>query len=636
MENILSLLQHTAPFHLLPDEVLQTVATEMELVRYTREQVIYRQEATPMKTVCIIAEGEFETFFYDSSQNKRLTMYLRKTDVYGGISVLLNRKKSLRTVIAKKDTVVYTLPAASFKNLCDQYEPFLHHFTTVFTKRMMQDEFAHFYKKPNAFEEDYFAADQLYSKKIESIEHRAVVSCNHTEPIREASRIMAANKVSCLFITDDQQQVIGYVTDITLRDTVITNGIDVNQPVNTVMANPVVSISTDAYVYEAVLMMFRTKTRYLLVEKENHYIGFLSRNKLLSEQAQSPLIFIQSVKLALSDEELRRKWEEVPSIVVQLLDRGVNAEIVNEVITTVADTIAVKVIEDTIQKIGEPPAKFAFMVMGSEGRKEQTLKTDQDNAIIYEDKANEHRELVREYFLRFADIVSGRLNGIGFSFCTGGFMAKNPKWTHSLSHWKRNYESWLDEPVPETVMKFSTFFDCRYIYGEESIMDELRSFMNEALQRPHQEMFFHRLATNALQYVPPLTFFKNIRTTTKNEQEVFDVKRAMTPIVDLVRVYALRNRIFEQNTGERIKALYERGIFKEHEYNELLQSYYLLMRLRLRTQAREIIQDHTFPSNDVAIKRLTKIEKVTLKEIFKTIENFQDSIKVKFTNNLFS
>src|SRR5690606_33218777 len=152
-------------------------------------------------------------------------------------------------------------------------------------------------------------------------------------------------------------------------------------------------------IFEAILMMFRTKSKYLLVEKEGEYIGFLSRNRLLSEQAQSPLMFIQSVKLAVSSQELKQKWEKVPTIVSQLLGRGVHAEIVNQVITTIADTISIKVIEKVISELGTPPAKFVFMVTGSEGRKEQTLKTDQDNAIIYEDKANEHRELVRDYFL---------------------------------------------------------------------------------------------------------------------------------------------------------------------------------------------------------------------------------------------
>lgn len=176
-------------------------------------------------------------------------------------------------------------------------------------------------------------------------------------------------------------------------------------------------------------------------------------------------------------------------MVCQLLRRGVKAEIVNQVITTVSDTIAVKVIETVIEEIGTPPARFVFMVLGSEGRQEQTLKTDQDNAIIYEDKTNEQREQVRAYFLQLAAMVSERLHLIGFSYCTGGFMAKNGKWTHSLSHWKGNYEAWLQQPTAETVMNFSTFFDCRYLYGDIFLMDDLKAFLDEKLQEPLGRFF---------------------------------------------------------------------------------------------------------------------------------------------------
>ena len=115
-------------------------------------------------------------------------------------------------------------------------------------------------------------------------------------------------------------------------------------------------------------------------------------------------------------------------------------------------------------------------------------------------------------------------------------------------------------------MNIATFFDCRSLYGEVSIMNELKEFMHAELQKPHLEMFFHRLATNALQYEPPLTFFKNIRTTLRNSQEVFDVKRAMTPIVDLVRVYALKNFVLEVNTGERLKALKAKTSFPNRNF----------------------------------------------------------------------
>lgn len=634
MEHLIPLLQKTPPFSLLPESVLQEVSESMQKKTFYKETLAYRQEVTEMQGVDVIMEGEYETFFFDASQDKRCIEVHHSPYCFGGISVVLNRVRALKSVMAKKGTVVYTLPKKEFTELCNAYEEFFHYFTSDFGKKMLDEEFAHFVKTPASFEESYFAADQLYSRKIESIAFKDIVSCTESTPIFEAARIMAKNKVSCLFIRrETDQKIIGYVTDITLRDKVIAQCIDPQKAVQEVMDNPIVSISSDAYLYEAVLMMFKTKTRYLLVEKDGDMAGFLSRNRLLSEQAQSPLVFIQSVKQAGNTIELRKKWLQVPDMINQLLGRGVHGEIASQIITTIADTITVKVIENVIRQIGKPPAKFVFMVTGSEGRKEQTLSTDQDNGIIYEDKANEQRETVREYFLDFAKRVSDDLNTIGFVYCKGEFMASNPKWTHSLSHWKRNYEEWINETVPENAMKFSTLFDCRYIYGEESIINELKDFIQEKLQVPN-ERFFTFIAKNALQYEPPLTFFKRIKTQTIGKAEVFDIKTAMSPIVDLLRVYALRHHIDSENTGERMKKLQETGVFSKEQYQELHHSYYYLMALRLKNQVYQINIEKKMPDNYIEIIRLTKIERVTLIEIFKTISNFQQGIRMKFTGSL--
>lgn len=634
MENLIPLLQRTPPFSLLSESVLSEVAESMQKKIFPKETLAYRQEVTELQGVDIIMEGEYQTFFFDASQNKRCIEIHHSPYCFGGISVVLNRVRALKSVMVKKGTVVYTLPKNEFMELCNANEEFFHYFTSDFGKKMLDEEFAHFVKTPASFEESYFAADQLYSRKIESIAYKDIVSCSENTPIFEAARIMAQNKVSCLFIRSEaDQHIVGYATDITLRDNVIARCVDPQKPVSEVMDNPIVSISNDAYLYEAVLMMFKTKTRYLLVEKDGEMVGFLSRNRLLSEQAQSPLVFIQSVKQAGNTAELRKKWLQVPDMINQLLGRGVHGEIASQIITTIADTITIKVIENVIRQIGKPPARFVFMVTGSEGRKEQTLSTDQDNGIIYEDKANEHREMVREYFLDFAKRVSDDLNTIGFVYCKGEFMASNPKWTHSLSHWKRNYEEWINETVPENAMKFSTLFDCRYIYGEEAIIAELKDFIQEQLRVPN-ERFFSFIAKNALQYEAPLTFFKRIKTQTIGKAEVFDIKTAMSPIVDLLRVYALKHTIDSENTGERMKKLYEAGVFSKEQYQELHHSYYYLMALRLKNQVYQINIEKKMPDNYIEISRLTKIERVTLTEIFKTISNFQQGIRMKFTGSL--
>ncbi|GAC1369670.1 MAG: DUF294 nucleotidyltransferase-like domain-containing protein [Hymenobacter sp.] len=636
MSERLEFLRTVTPFDRLPEEVLAEVAEALEEVRHPREAIIYYQDVSKMRGLDIIVEGEYETFFYDSQQHRRVIEHSLPGDCYGGISVLLNKKRSLRTVLAKKNTRVYFLHRREFRSLCQAYEEFFHFFTTRYGQRMLNEEYAHFARPASSAGENYLAADQLFSRRLETLELRAVVACAAFTPIHEVARRMAAARTSCYFITDADENghIIGYVTDITLRDKVVAGLADAREPVETILDAPVVTISTRAFVYEAILLMFRTKTRYLLVENDGEYVGFLSRNKLLTDdQAQSPFIFIQSVKQAQAVPERTRRWEQVPEMVYQLLNRGVKPEIVNQVITTVSDTIALKLIEGAIAELGPPPAKFVYMVLGSEGRQEQTLLTDQDNAIIYEDKANEQRELVRAYFLRFAEMVSDQLNDIGFSFCDGGFMAKNPQWTHSLSHWKRNYVEWMTDSNPETGMQFAASFDCRYLYGDPTIMDELHDFLAVELQKP-VDRFFHYMAVNALQYEPPLTFFNNIRTFTHGSQQVFNLKKTMSPIVDLVRMYALKHRIFATNTGERLEALKAQGVFTEREAQELLQSYYYLMGVRLKKQAAQIISDNAAPDNYLDPKTLTKVEQVTLKEIFKVIVDFQLKIKVGFTKSL--
>ena len=636
MSEKLDFLRTVVPFDRLPADVLAEVAEGLEEVRHPREAIIYYQDVTKLRGLDILVEGEYETFFYDSQQQRRVIEHSRPGDCYGGISVLLNKKRSLRTVLAKKNTRVYFLHRREFRALCRAYEEFFHFFTARYGQRMLNEEYAHFVRPASGGADNFLASDQLFSRRIETLELRPVVLCAAYTPIHEVAARMAAARTSCYFITDADENghIVGYVTDITLRDKVVAGLADARLPVATILDAPVVSISTRAFVYEAILLMFRTKTRYLLVETDGEYVGFLSRNKLLTDdQDQSPFIFIQSVKQAQAVPELRRRWEQVPEMVYQLLNRGVKPEIVNQVITTVSDTIALKLIEGAIAALGPPPAQFVYMVLGSEGRQEQTLLTDQDNAIVYEDKANEQREVVRAYFLRFAERVSDELNEIGFGYCEGGFMAKNPQWTHSLSHWKRNYVQWMADSNPETGMQFAASFDCRYLYGDPTIMDELHDFLAVELQKP-VDRFFHYMAVNALQYEPPLTFFNNIRTFSHGAQQVFNLKKTMSPIVDLVRMYALKHRIFATNTGERLAALTALGVFSEGEAQELLQSYYYLMGVRLKKQAVQIIRDNVAPDNYLDPKTLTKVEQVTLKEIFKVIADFQLKIKVGFTKSL--
>lgn len=633
MKERIDFLKSHEPFVQLSDAVLKDLAEQLIEIAFDRSETIYEQHLTKVEGLDIIRSGSYETFFYNSQGKKEAIHELGALDNYGAFSILLNKGKSIFTVSVEKGTRIFRIPGKYFRALCESNEKFYQYFLTAFGKEMLHEEIAN-HLTTRSVNVDSLSFDRYFNRRLDSVNVRPIVSCRSDAPVHEVAWLMETNKLSCIFVEKEGVGYVGYVTDIILRNKIIAAQKDAYTRVEDVMEGPIYTISRDLFVYEAIMLMFDKMIRYLIVEENGEQVGVISRNKLLSDQAQSPFVFIQSVRLSMSVEELKNKWADVPEVVYNLLTRGVKSEYVNQVITNISDTIAQKVIEGVIKEVGPPPAKFVFMSLGSEGRMEQTLKTDQDNAIIYEDKANEFRKKTRKYFLHFADLVSERLNEIGFSFCTGGLMAKNPNWTHSLSHWKRNYNEWIEDIDPQSVMNFSTFFDCRLIYGEKELIDELQSHILKKLEDPG-EYFFSQLAKNAMQYEPSLTFFRGIRTISKGDQQVFNIKRAMTPLVDLVRVYALKYKVITTNTGDRLVALKELKVMSEEDFKELMQSYYYLMGIRLKYQAQKIIYDHEAPDNFVSLESLSKIEVVTIKEIFKVIENFQQRIKMVFTRQLF-
>jgi CBS domain-containing protein len=478
-----------------------------------------------------------------------------------------------------------------------------------------------------------FLPDLFFSKKVKDLQVRRLRLVRHSTPVHECAALMAKEQVSCLFIGNSTKEIAGYITDLTLRDRLLAMRLSPDIPVSQIMEFDMVTVSPDSSLAEALILMFQTKARYLLVKNQEEFLGWISRTKVLSEQSQGPFMFIQSVKEARQISELKEKWRKMPELTHHMISSGMKAKLVNQIITTVADTITQRVIERVIKDIGPPPAKFVFMVFGSEGRGELTLKTDQDNAIIYEDKANEHREEVRAYFLDFATKVSTALDQIGIVFCEGELMAMNPKWTHSLSHWKQNYDSWISDASQETAMNYATFFDCRGIYGELDLLHQLQAHMTALLEKA-PERFFISLGHNALQYEPPLTFFRRIKTEQIDGEKQLNLKKTMRPIVDLVRVYALKHQIPATNTTQRMDALREKGIFTAMDCQELTHAFEYLMGLRLDNQSISILDLQRKPKNYLKIKELTKVQQVTLIEIFKVIEEFQSRIKLSFTRSL--
>ncbi len=628
MKDILAFLTTIPPFHILPESILKELSEVMTLKKYEKEETIYIQDKTSLDTIDIIVNGAYKAYFYDDNNTLRLEELYNTKDIYGGSSVLLNKPFSIRTVIAQANTEVLTLDKDEFKALCRSFHEFFQHFNDQFGNKMLNSDYASFVKRNKKFEENYIDADLIFTRKISSITPRLLVTCPPKTPVHEVAALMKKYTVNCIFI-EENGDITAYASRDTLIKEALANHKNIETPVIDVAEKEVITISKEALLYEALLALYPNKLEYLLVQDGDKNLGYLSRYRLLTENAQSPLVFIQSVKLSNTILDLKEKWLRVPEFISSMIGRGVNAEIVNKIISTIADEILLRVIDNVINEMPPAPAKFCFMVLGSEGRNEQTLATDQDNAIIYEDKANLQRERVRTYFLDFAERISDKLNDIGFKYCTGGFMAKNPKWCHSLSHWKRNYDSWTTESNPDQVVKFSTFFDCKYVAGDKSLFDELKDHMQHCMENASTKFLFS-LVSNTLEYEVPLTLFKGIKTFSQDNKKVFNIKHAMSTIVDMARMYSLQFKVMENNTGLRLKRLFDEGHLEPYQYKELTNAYYYLMGLRLKNQASQILHEFQPASNFVEPKSLTTVEQATLREIFKFISRIQWIIKAKF------
>ncbi len=623
----LKFLSGVAPFSFLPEEELKKIASEVSMVHYPKDTILFVQERSRIECLYIIQKGAAERY-YEQNGKKTLHIFLSKGEVCGGISMLLNDGIAVRTLKINEDSDIYILPKKSFLVTCTRHAVFSEYFTDTFGKRMLDRAYAGIIAKSIRSKEE---SSPFFSQIVASIFTMDLVFCDAEFSIQKAASVMSSNRCSSIFIKKSGGDFVGIVTDTDLRKKVIAKGVDIKKPVSEIMSSLVGMISDKALVFEALMVMMQKNIKHLAVtDADEKIIGVVTNSDLVAAQGQSPLFLIREITTADSVEKIIDKHRQLPGLIQNLISSGAKAKNVTRLITTISDAILNKLIGFAIEKSGRPPAGFVFMIMGSEGRKEQTLKTDQDNAIIFEDVSKESEERVKSYFLKLGEKVCTWLDQAGYDFCKGDVMAKNPKWCQPLSTWKEYFSAWIHAAGPEDLLQSSIFFDFRGAYGDMDLITELRKYLFDSLIG--WPGFFRHLTENALHFKPPIGFFRNFLVESKGEhRNSFDIKSAMTPIVDFARIYALKNKIEETNTQERLYQLYLKKVLYWQDYNELEQAYSFLMQLRFIRQITSVIEENKKPDNYVNPKKLSSIEQTMLKEIFKRIEKIQTKLSFEFT-----
>ncbi|MBR9981558.1 MAG: cyclic nucleotide-binding domain-containing protein, partial [Desulfatitalea sp.] len=621
-------LSNVAPFSFLPDDVIEATAGHLSMLLYPRDRFMLYQGVSKVDQLYIIQKGAAE-IFYEEAGRKTMAALLGEGDIYGGISLLMNEGKSVRTVRTVEDCYFFTLPAAVFLELCQQNEVLTEYFTDIFGKRMLDRTYASIIARSLHPGED---GAQLFDQPVRQFIVKQPVVCEDAATIQQAAARMSRNRCSSILVRNTSGQHVGLITDHDLRNKVVAQGHDVGRPVTDIMSSPLQTISAQQLVFEALMAMTQANVKHLAVtDAGGQVVGVITNRDLINAQTRSPLFLVREIMSARHPDDILDKSAQLARLIQDLMHSGAKAKNITRMITTVSDAILHRIADFVLKEMDPPPVPFAFMVLGSEGRREQTLKTDQDNAIIFEDIADKaDLERATAYFLKFGKRVCGLLDRAGYDYCKGGVMAQNPRWCQPLSVWKHYFKTWIHTADPKDLLDASIFFDLRGGFGQMHLIGELRQYLSDALTG--WSGFFRHLAENALHFKPPLGFFRNFVVESKGEnRNALDLKSAVMPIVDIARIYALKHRVEATNTMERLGQLQQIGVFTEETVNELELAYGFLMQMRFSRQVTAMVTDNEPPDNYINPKQLPPVERTMLKEIFKRIEKYQARLSFDFT-----
>jgi CBS domain-containing protein len=281
-------------------------------------------------------------------------------------------------------------------------------------------------------------------------------------------------------------------------------------------------------------------------------------------------------------------------------------------------------------EMGPPPVPFSWLLMGSEGRREQTFRTDQDNAIIYADPRDEEQKKEAEgYFREFASRAIDHLVNCGYPLCPGEIMARNPKWCQPYSTWCKYFERWISAPDPQELLNAMIFFDFRCGFGATFLAENLRDHLNEMTRR--QEIYLMHMAKDGMVLRAPLSFFKTFIVQKNGEHKnTLDIKlQGITPFVNFARLMALKYEIGETNTLARLNVLADEGHISTGLLRAATDAYELQMQLRLVHQLHQMDKG-LIPDNHINPANLTELEKRMLKDAFTVIERLQSLLKTIF------
>jgi len=590
------------PFSLLENKFLKLIETNAQIAYYPKDTLLIDENVMP-STFFVIIKGIVE-----ARDGEELIDIYHNDDVFAGIELIENQTSKYQYTVSE-ELICYEISKEVFLELCEQNNEFKNYFFSSIVERidMLKER-----------KESAKMADMMLTRVDNTILHAACI-VDHSMPIIDAISKMEKDNAVALIVKNESGY--GIVTDANLRKYILHNEQNKLTIISQIQTYPIVSIPEGELLFNVLLLMTGHAIKHLpVLNEQEDVVGILELIDLLSHFAnQSHIIHVQ-IEKASDLQSVIDASKRIDSMVNNLHLKGVKSRYIAKLVSEMHKKMYAKLFK-LIFPI-EWQDRCTLILLGSEGRGEQILKTDQDNGLIFVEGFNpkDQDEITRKFI--------ETLDEIGFPRCKGNVMMINPKWAKSITEYKKDIRKWIDNPSYDDLMDMAIFFDTFAVAGNISIYKELRDFLMEQIK--DHKTFLPHFARSIESFESPLGLFSRFVSNDNGHKDEINIKKgALFAIIHGVRALALEHGIHKTNTTERIKALNDIGYMSKDDAGELLETLEVINTLRLHAQL-EKRENEIEIDNYISLKSLSKLERDTLKEALKTVEAFKKRVNYHF------
>lgn len=627
LDRIRTLLGRTPPFNLLPEHEREDVLLDLSIEYFNAGEVILEQGSTHHPGLYIVESGLVRLM--DTFQ-QRLIDKVGEGDHFGSFG-LIKGGGAIYEAKAIDPTVCALVRSDRFQRLYEKYDDFAAHF----------DSELRMYVRRMGSAIDVTGAHLLFSRALNQFSHRRLVTCDSGITARRAAQRMRTEGVDSLLVMQGGK-LLGILTDSDLRNGIVGQGASADTPIRKVMSAPAITVGGDATLYDAMMTMLAERVhRVVIVDpvEPSRPIGVITDRDIAHFRALDPVATASRIDNASSFSELARIRVSTSEQLLNLYRQEARPEMLNRLMMEFYDRLVIRILNLVEEELRESHPdesvglRWSWVRLGSGGRREMALNSEQHNALIYEDPADEaeHRRAER-WFNRISEGVNQALTDCGFQ--PSEYVARDARWRRPMRDWRRAYREWILQSDETSLLPVPIFFDLRCVFGEGSFVRDLKSDIVDALNvqaMDESRTFLRMMAANAIEAHPPTGLLRKMLDRVVEGRHSFDVRDGgILPIVDAARVLALETRYFEStNTFDRLRHAARELPELERVVEDALEGYQYLVDFRLESQLRAVEAGDP-PVNQIDASSLNKLQQRLLRNAFARAADLQEALARRY------